>query len=87
MSGRRITCRGFVISIFHLFGIIGVGVVVAAGIMRTEAVLVLRTNRPITRTEVLRTDRPILGQFGAETTVILMHSDTPGNFWKRLDTF
>ena len=75
------------ISIFHLFGIIGVGVVVAAGIMRKEAVLVLRTNRPITRTEVLRTDRPILGQFGAETTVILMHSDTSGNFWNRLDTF
>ena len=70
-----------------LFGIIGVGVVVAAGITRTEAVLVLRTDRPITRTEVLRTDRPILGQFGAETTVILMHSDTSGNFWKRLDTF
>ena len=35
----------------------------------------------------LETDRPILGQFGAETTVILMHSDTSGNFWKRLDTF
>ena len=49
MAGRRITCRGFVISIFHLFGMIGVVVVVvvAAGIMRTEAVLVLRTDRPI----------------------------------------
>ena len=35
----------------------------------------------------LETDRPILGQFGAETSVILMHSDTSGNFWKRLDTF
>ena len=48
MAGRRITCRGFVISIFHLFGMIGVVVVVvAAGIMRTEAVLVLHTDRPI----------------------------------------
>ena len=48
MAGRRITCQGFVISIFHLFGMIGVVVVVvAAGIMRTEAVLVLRTDRPI----------------------------------------
>ena len=43
-------CRGFVISIFHLFGIIGVVVVVVvavAGITRTEAVLVLRTDWPI----------------------------------------
>ena len=35
------------ISIFHLFGIIGVVVVVVAGITITEAVLVLCTDRPI----------------------------------------
>ena len=47
-------CRGFVISIFHLFGIIGV-VVVVAGITRTEAVAVLRTDRPTIGTS-LRND-------------------------------
>ena len=35
----------------------------------------------------LETDRPILGQFGAETTVILMHSDTSGNVWILFDAF
>ena len=45
----------------YFFGIIGVVVVGVVGNRRTEAIVVLRTDRPITITEavVLRTDRPI----------------------------
>ena len=49
LSPYRPDCRGFVISIFHLFGIIGGVVVVVAGITITEAV-VLRTDRPMIHT-------------------------------------